>query len=146
MASECDHLGCANRTQKTLVHLLEHLDTNSPWIATAAFYKALHIVEAVFANDGAIGHTSDHDERDKKLKTTRKYEQIYRNYSPLKRASMNARYLSDCSTFDKYLPPQRVVTELLKHHLHQIEKSASKFLSGQTKLMPIQSAFSTEGV
>jgi hypothetical protein len=130
MAKEHDHIECANRTQKTIGHLLtSDKVTNSPWVATAAFYKAVHVVEAVFSNDNAIGHTSDHDRREQALKSARKYEHIYQNYSVLKRASTNARYLSECRVFDDYMTPDGVVATLLKHHLHQLEKSAKKCLS-----------------
>lgn len=102
----------------------------------------MHVVESVFANDASILHTSNHDERENALKTTRKYEHIYRNYSPLKRASINARYLAQTKAFDAYLTPAQVVDELLKHGLHQIEESAVKFLKAPDKLMRIRSAFS----
>lgn len=131
MAKEQDHLACANRTQKTIGYLLQDTATNSPWIATAAFYKAIHIVEAVFFNDSAILHTSDHDRREQALKSARKYEHIYKNYAVLKRASTNARYLSQGKTFDDYMSPERVVDVLLKHHLHQIEMSAKRHLSSE---------------
>lgn len=129
MANEQDHLACANRTQKTIGCLLQDTAVNSPWIATASFYKAVHIVEAVFFNDSAIRHTSDHDRRDHALKSARKYEHIYKNYAVLKRASTNARYLSQGKTFDDYMNPQQVVDVLLKHHLHQVEVSAKRHLS-----------------
>jgi len=48
MATESVHIAVANRTQKTIVRLLKDLTDSSPWIAITAFYKALHVVEAVF--------------------------------------------------------------------------------------------------
>ncbi len=143
MASEHDHIECANRTQQTIGHLLKDKQVHSPWIATAAFYKAVHIVEAVFSNDSAVGHTSDHDSRELALKSARKYQNIYRNYSVLKRASTNARYLSQCRAFDEYMSPDVVVATLLKHHLHQVETSAKKHLSktGASSLTSITALF-----
>lgn len=143
MAKEHDHIECANRTQRTIGHLLTDKATNSPWIATAAFYKAVHVAEAVFSNDSAIGHTSDHDQREQALKSARMYEHIYKNYSPLKRASTNARYLSECKVFDDYMSPDTVVATLLKHHLHQVELSAKKYLSaiGAKELASILALF-----
>lgn len=129
MASEHDHIACADRTQLTIGHLLQNKAVHSPWIATAAFYKAVHIVEAVFYNDSAVRHTSDHDRREQALKNARKYAHIYTNYSILKRASTNARYLSECDSFDDYISPEKVIAKLLKHHLHQLETSARKHLS-----------------
>ena len=134
MASETAHLECANRTHKTIEHLLADLQTHSPWIATAALYKALHVVEAAFANDKSIQHTSNHDERGHKLKKVRKYEHVARHYFPLFRASQIARYLTDHDTFDAYMTPQQVKDKLLKHYLHQVEESCSKFLSDGSEL------------
>lgn len=144
MAKERDHIECANRTQKTIGHLLtSDKAANSPWIATAAFYKAVHIVEAAYSNDSAIGHTSDHERREQALKSARKYEHIYESYSILKRASTNARYLSECRVFDDYMTPDVVVATLLRHHLHQVEKSAKRFLTpnGASQLTSILSLF-----
>lgn len=143
MAKEQDHIACANRTHSTIGHLLQDRATNSPWIATTAFYKAVHIVEAVFFNDAAIRHTSDHDRREDALKGARKYEHIYKNYAVLKRASTNARYLSECRAFDDYMGPERVVEILLKHRLHQLEVSAKRHLSadGAASLLDILSLF-----
>lgn len=141
MATETNHIECANRTQQTIRHLLSDLATHSPWIATAAFYKALHIVEAVFSNDRAIQHTSNHGERDEAIKTTRKYHHLYRHYTPLYWASQNARYLLKCENFDDYMPLDDVPRKLLKHHLLQLEKSARKFLSSPELLVGIETAF-----
>ena len=79
----------------------------------------------------AIGHTSDHERREQALKGARKYEHIYKNYAVLKRASTNARYLSECDVFDDYMSPDRVIEILLKHHLHQVELSAKRYLSSE---------------
>ena len=144
MASENEHLECANRTHKTIEHLLADKNAHSPWVAIAAFYKALHIVEAVFANDRSVRNTSNHDEREHALKSARKYQHIYEHYSPLKRASLNARYLSEVSQFDCYLSPDDVVAKLLKHHLHQLEKSAGKFLTNAALLNSVASLNATK--
>ena len=142
MATEADHIACANRTQKTIAHLLQDISVHSPWIAVAAFYKAIHIVEAVFACDSKVQHTSNHDERDNCLKSQRRYEKIFRHYSRLKRASLNARYLTDCSAFDDFISPQEVIDKLLKDDLHQIEQSAaSKFLKSPDTLDRITALF-----
>lgn len=141
MATESDHIACANRTQQTIVHLLADPATHSPWIATAAFYKAVHVVEAVFANDKSVAHTSNHGEREQALKRQRKYDHICRNFLPLCRASTNARYLLSCRCFDDYLRPEDVIAVLLKHHLHQVEKSALNFLGKPAELVSILAAF-----
>ena len=145
MSSETAHIDAANRTQRTISHLLTDRDSHSPWIATAALYKALHIVEAVFANDRAVLHTANHDDRAHQLKTIRKYENIAKCYLPLFRASMNARYLTSHDNFDDFMSPATVESQLLKHYLHQVEKSAKKFLSQPDRLDTIDQAFPNQG-
>lgn len=141
MATESDHLACANRTHKTIVHLLDNAADNSPWIATTAFYKAIHIVEAVFSNDRTVQHTSNHGDREQALKRQRRYQNICDNFLPLYRASLNARYLLSCTCFDTYLTPEDVIAILLKHHLHQVEQSAAKFIKNPGQIVAITSAF-----
>ena len=68
MASEADHLAAANLNQKTLAYLCQDVSIHGPWVAVVAFYKALHIVEAVFANDPDIRHCTDHGSRERALK------------------------------------------------------------------------------
>jgi hypothetical protein len=140
MASEKTHIAAANRTQKTISHLLSDKDRHSPWIATTAFYKALHVVEAVFANDHSVEHTSNHDERAQKLKTIRKYENIAKHYLPLFRASMVARYLVSHDTFDAFMTPDKVESRLLRHYLLQVEKSSRKFLTSPDDLQDVAQA------
>ena len=141
MSTEAEHIACANRTQRTIAHLLADPATHSPWIAVTAFYKAIHVVEAVFAGDKKVLHTSNHDDRDRARKDNRRYDHIFKNYSPLKRASSNARYLTNCDTFDQYLSPQEVIDKLLKNYLHQIEESATRFLREPDKLDKITALF-----
>ena len=137
MASEKTHLAAANRTQLTIAHLLQDRDCHSPWIATTALYKALHVVEAVFANDKAVMHTANHDDRAQKLKTIKKYGNIAKHYFPLFRASMVARYLTGHESFDSFMSPAVVEDKLLKHYLHQVEKSSKKFLTKPDELQEI---------
>ena len=78
MSSEADHLAAANLNQKTLAHLCQDVSVHGPWVAVVAFYKALHIVEAVFANDPDIRHCPDHGSRERVLKRKTSYQQIAR--------------------------------------------------------------------
>ena len=50
MPSKEAHLTAAKRNQATIDYLLAG-DEHLPWVVTVAFYKALHLVEAVFAAD-----------------------------------------------------------------------------------------------
>jgi hypothetical protein len=76
-----------------LALLLPQLDEFPDWVTTVAFYKALHIVEAVFANDINVRHGTGHEHRERVLKTTTKYRHLYKYYRPLYTASVKARYL-----------------------------------------------------
>lgn len=96
----------------------------------------------MFANSGV--HTSNHGERELKLKSERKYQKLAEHYLPLQRAGWNARYLAEQGAFDSYLSPEEVIEKLLKHELHQLEKSAKKFLKKPDALLSVNSAFASE--
>lgn len=127
MATEPQHLAVANRNQQTLKFLCSDVPTHGAWIASIAFYKALHVVEAVFANDPDIRDTHDHETRERRLKTTRKYQQINKHYEPLSRAATIARYMT-VEAFESHIRPAAITGTLLGHHLRQLEKSAVGFL------------------
>jgi hypothetical protein len=50
MATEADHIALANKNHDVLLHLLNDVERFPEWVAVAAFYKAVQIVEAVFVN------------------------------------------------------------------------------------------------
>jgi hypothetical protein len=134
MPSRESHLLIADRNQKLIEHLRKDIDRFSEWITTVAFYKALHLIEAVFAGDPSIRHGRSHEHRDQCLKSRRHYAQLYKFYRPLWAASTVARYLEDqsrgdeYSSFSEYLSPQQGQSIVLGHYLHQIEQAAAKFL------------------
>jgi hypothetical protein len=138
MPSKEAHLAAARENQLAIDYLAEELDRFSGWTATIAFYKALHVVEALFAIDGAGvgGHTDKHKIRNKVLKTTPRYQQIWRNYRELFQTSLIARYLRsdehapEHEIFSQYMPPEVVRRMVLNHWLRQVEKSAAN-LAGE---------------
>jgi hypothetical protein len=69
MANETDHIKLANRNHDILHSLIDE-GRFMDWAVTTAFYKAVHIVEAVFAND-LHTHSTSHTEREKTLKISR---------------------------------------------------------------------------
>ena len=77
------------------------------------------------------GHTDDHKARNNLLKTTRRYQQLWKFYRPLFQASLIARYLREntgaptYAVFPQYMPSTAVKDRVLGHYLKQIEKSAS---------------------
>ena len=135
MPDKTAHIALAKHNQDTIDYLLPEIERFSDWITTVAFYKALHLVEAVFAENPKIRHGRNHEARDNFLKHTKKYSNIWKHYRPLWAASMVARYLEDrdtgkdCGSFRDFLSPERVRAEMLNHRLRQVEKSTKKFLS-----------------
>lgn len=132
MPDKAAHLAVAQRNQTVLDYLLQNPDACSEWVVTVAFYKALHLVEALFFHDGQ-GHGVNHENRDHLLKTNRRYSHIYKHYRPLWAASVVARYLEDAcgkgySCFSDFIKPDRIQSEFLNHRLHQIESSVHKLL------------------
>ena len=131
MPAEPAHIALANRSQCSLSCLINDTEDHSEWITVIAFYKALHVVEAVLARDG--NHSHDHVARDATLKGNPRYDKIYRHYRPLSAAATVARYLASpggqtYKSFADYLSRSDVIDQMVNHHLHQVEKSASKFL------------------
>ena len=79
-------------------------------------------------------HTDDHKIRNRLLKTTNRYAQLWRMYRPLWEASLVARYLQvddnapAYEDFTQYMSRTQVEQRVLGHYLVQIEASASKLL------------------
>jgi hypothetical protein len=142
MPSETEHLVVASRNQELINHLIPHIDRFAEWITVIAFYKALHIVEAVFYRTHREKHGRNHESREQMLKTTKRYQQIYRHYRPLWAASTVARYLEDrsrgqeYSSFSDYLKPADVQARILNHYLRQLENSAQAILGTITPPSP----------
>lgn len=86
MATESEHLQKAQHIQD----FLDSINVNSfpDWYATAAFYKAVHLVEALCRRRGHA--TGSHLRRNTLLK--RRYPAIWRDYRPLWAFSRTARY------------------------------------------------------
>jgi len=138
MANEEAHVRLALRNQATIDHLQSDVAKHSEWITTVAFYKALHIVEAMFfSQSGEHGHS--HDDRANRLKREHRYSHIWKYYRPLWAASTVARYLQDTiehkrsfNSFAEYFSAEDVKRLILNHYLRQVQKSASNFLSSRS--------------
>ena len=115
---------------------------HAEWVATIAFYKAVQIVEAVFANHLKL-HSQSHDSRIGELKRP-VFADLFIAYRPLYAASLVARYLEDSSsrkcdlnpkpkqkynTFSQYRSPEHVLGKLVKGRLQSLEQHAIQFLS-----------------
>ena len=134
-----DHLGLANRNQAALEVLAAHSPLPGEWVTTVAFYKALQVVEAVFAARSERPPSS-HGDRNARLKKP-PYSAIWKHYRPLWNASCVARYLAEHDapakvyrSFYDYIPEARVESLVIRHLLHQVEESACRMLSGRGTL------------
>ncbi|QDU36166.1 hypothetical protein Mal4_04490 [Maioricimonas rarisocia] len=148
MASELVHIELANRNHRTLLYLLEAHQDHPEWVTTVAFYKAVQVVEAVFAAHSQ-SHSHGHDTRLRELKRTI-FKDIFRGFRPLYAASLVARYLVDSASqklegtgnakqyacYTDYCSAEKVLNNLLKKRLNAVEQHAVKFLSddGKTQL------------
>jgi hypothetical protein len=148
MPSKNAHESAALENQQVIDYLLERVDDFPQWVVTVAFYKALHVIEAVFAGDveSPVQHTDDHKYRNRILKTTNRYRHLWKHYRPLFEASLIARYLRENDNadthevFSQYMPPQKVKELVLGHYLHQIQNSARKLLNDKNFLSGGQTA------
>jgi hypothetical protein len=140
MPSESDHLALANKNHSALEYLRASKDEpHSEWVVTVAFYKAVQVVQAIFAKIGRSCH--DHKSRHAILKS--KFPDIWKHYRVLWQASTIARYLHDneagtpYTSFDAYCPPDRVSERFIERRLRAIEQLSVKHLSDPTKLVRV---------
>lgn len=146
MAREAEHIRLANRNHKVLLFLVKRPRENAEWIATVAFYKAVQVVEAVFATH-LQKHCHGHVERLNELKQRAFPIELFKSLRPLYCASSVARYLVDSggkivdppvpavsySQFVDYLSAEDVLEKLVLKHLVTLEQHAKKFLSEGAK-------------
>jgi len=139
MSCELTHIRQAFHNQEALDHLLLSDKDLSDWVVVAAFYKAVHIVEAIFSNRSkGMHHSCSHTEREAKLKRDKDLAEIWRHYRPILNASLVARYLQGKDTapdlyakFSDYMTPDQVNSEILCNRLKRINELACRFLSDE---------------
>lgn len=135
MPSEQSHIIAAQSNHETLRYLLQEADNHLPWIGTVAFYKALHVIDILFAREQC--HPTTHADRMRILAKDNRMKCIFSHFKPLQLMSEKARYLSCCTEvggytrFDSHIPKQRLLNDYLFHHLYQVEQSAFKLLGIQ---------------
>ena len=137
MSTDIEHLALANRNQATLEHLLLDEARCSEWIAAVAFYKSLHVVEAIFARESPPFHVHNHHVRLERLKSKRAYSTFYSHFRAMWSAALVARYLAyqpaptttqTYACFDDYLPAADIRPKLLDNYLYQFEHLAVQLL------------------
>jgi len=134
------HIKQANRNKQAIDHLLTAQPSLPEWVTTAAFYKAVHLVEAAFASDpdAPHSHTCEHGSRNATLCGARSYKNICKHYLHLYRASLIARYLEDHNgneyrSFSDYMAFDLVKSEILGHRLKQIEQGCKRKMPQKVK-------------
>jgi hypothetical protein len=115
MASEAAHLAKADANQAFLDTISDQFPD---WLAIVAFYKAVHLVEALFARQGAPSH--NHGHRNRRLK--KRYPSIWRDFAALFRASTLLRYT------DHEMSAEVVRRELMAKRLSAVESRVRREL------------------
>lgn len=101
---------------------LGHIDASFPdWKVTAAFYVALHAIDALLEADGVT--VTSHDSRNHTLKNTNRYAQIWKHYAPLYALARTVRYLAEPTS---WVSDGRIENEVYGKLLYPVEKSVAK--------------------
>ena len=134
MAKAADHIAIANRNHATLLFLLNDSDAHLEWVVTVAFYKAVHVAEAVFDSWGGV-HSTSHENRLASLKS--RFGTIFVPFKHLYNASRVARYLVDLDgkgfrSFTDFMDKDTVRT-LIRKKLHTVEQQSILHLDDATK-------------
>ncbi len=126
------HLKLADHNLDALRYVAARIEDFPDWVCTIAFYRAVHLVEALLDHDG-VGHSATHKSRQRVLKRNPRYREIYKHYRPLRAASEIARYMvgdgREYAEFTDYLSPEQVRSEVLDHRLEKLNRSVSRLLS-----------------
>jgi len=135
------HIELANRNQAVIDYLLLNPSVCAETIAVISFYKALHVMEAIFCFREQK-HCFGHVEREKYIKNHKVYSQYWPFYRVLSTSSYVARYLADNTTsqgytrFSDYLPLDQVKAMLLDRYLARLERLAVTMLPSSHGLVP----------
>ena len=89
MALEKAHILKADQNKTFLASIGDEFPD---WLATVAFYRGVHLVEACFARKNI--HSQRHSERNDRLK--RDYPKLWMEFKPLYEASRMVRYTERC--------------------------------------------------
>jgi len=117
-------------------------DQFSDWIATVAFYAAVHAVESVFAATGE--HSVSHTARNETLRRNNRFSHIHKHFKHLHDASVVARYLclakevggATFTSFDEWMSPDEVKYRLINVHFRHVEQSVWRLLKMDENTWP----------
>lgn len=115
MPSTIQHLRQVDHNKQ----LLQTFDVNSTeyldWVVTIAFYTAVHLIEAYFADVRPQIHNTDHQKRQDAMRRVAEFKSIYNLYRELEEWSRNTRY--KC-----YQPKSEFVKNQVLSYLSDIEQ------------------------
>ena len=117
MATESAHLAKAEANQRFLDRIEDEF---ADWMAIVAFYKGVHLIEAMLA--GRSIHSHNHNQRNSRLK--KEYPHIWKNFRPLFHASKLLRYT------DHRISVQTVRNELIATRLQPLESQVRREMAG----------------
>jgi hypothetical protein len=103
------------------------------WAVTAAFYAAVHAVDALLKKDKVSG-TASHDARNRTLRQAARYSKIWRLYRPLYALSQMVRY--DARP-EAWIPWRMIDVQILRCFLYPLETSVRKLMGEAGDLPPI---------
>ena len=124
MAASQNHIALANKNQDALEFVSR--GTHDEWIATIAFYKAIHLVEAACRNLGSK-HCHSHKTRLELMQVKMELKPIYGHFRVLYQASCVARYLHnhdskmDYRSFGDYISSGQAYKLLVEGRLKSVE-------------------------
>lgn len=98
MADLISHIQQAKHNKDCAAHFFEDNPSNRDWAITAAFYSAVHYIEACFTSIQEIGHTEDacgnQEKHGFRTRMVRKhYPVAWKSYRKLQDASYIVRYI-----------------------------------------------------
>jgi len=137
VADLISHIEQAKHNEKCAVFLIDTAPKYRDWAITAAFYAAVHLVEACFTTQKAIGHTESAPDRGNQEKHSYRIKKIrhlapdaYKSYKRLFDASYNVRYLNNSGSHGLTSAAQyyseATVRKLVKEHLSVVRTELEK--------------------
>jgi hypothetical protein len=109
---------------------------NADWMVVAAFYTAIHAIEALFSKD-RVTHEGSHSDRNFILRTRQRYHSIWQPFRLLYEASLPARY--DCAAGPgdpDWISAADVKRIHIEQDLYAVERLVARLLSFPSSEFP----------
>lgn len=110
--------------------LIEKLPaSHSDWVVTAAFYTAVHAIDAALAHEGHL--VSNHEKRFEALAFVNRLAKPRQLLHTLYNLSRTARYSADPS---QWIAPRRIEPDEIRGRLYPLEQSIQKLIGRNLNL------------